>query len=187
MRPVIPAIALLLVLAATAQATTNEAFEARVVGVSDGDTISVQDSRAPPRKIRLAGIDAPEKGQSFGDRSKKNLSSLVFGKTVRIEWSKSDKYGRIVGKVLIAPSGSCAVPPCPATLDVNLAQIAAGYAWHYRQYEKEQSKRDREAYGIAERHARDQKLGLWRDPEPVPPWEWRHGPNGGSARKSPGG
>ncbi len=58
---------------------------------------------------------------------------------------------------------------------MNLAQVSAGFAWHYKQYEKEQSKQDRLAYAIAEQHAREQKLGLWRDANPVPPWEWRHG------------
>jgi endonuclease YncB( thermonuclease family) len=179
MRHLVLSTALLLALAANActaqvQAATHESFEARVVGISDGDTISVQDSKAPPRKIRLSGIDAPEKGQPFSDRSKQNLSGLVYGKTVRIEWSKFDRYGRIVGKVLTAPSAPCATAACPATLDVNLAQLAAGFAWQYRQYEKEQPKTDRQTYATAERNAREQRLGLWKDANPVPPWDWRH-------------
>ncbi len=83
---------------ARAQAKTNESFEASVVGVTDGDTITVRVSNTPPYTIRLAGIDAPEKGQAFGDKSKKNLSSLVFQKPVRIEWSKKDGYGRHRGQ-----------------------------------------------------------------------------------------
>ena len=169
--------ALFFVLAAPAQATPRESFEARVIGVADGDTITVQVSKTPPYRIRLAGIDAPEKGQAFSDRSKQNLSRLVYDQTVRIEWSKSDKYGRIVGKVFVIPMGPCAAPPCPATVDVNLAQIAAGFAWRYTQYEKEQSKQDRRTYGAAEQLAREQRLGLWKDPRPVAPWNWRHRPS----------
>jgi endonuclease YncB( thermonuclease family) len=151
---------------------TADSFEANVVGVIDGDTIDVRAGDTPPYRIRLAGIDAPEKKQPFGNKAKQSLSDLVYQKAVRIEWSKKDKYGRLVGKILVAP-GSCATP-CKATVDVNLAQIAAGFAWHYKEYEKEQSKQDRLAYDIAEQHAREQGLGLWKDAHPVPPWEWRH-------------
>lgn len=169
--------ALFLVLAAQANGASREPFEARVIGVTDGDTITVRDSDAPPRKIRLAGIDAPEKGQAFSDRSKQNLSRLVYDQTVHIEWSKFDKYGRVVGKVFVTPPGNCAATPCPATVNVNFAQIAAGFAWHYTQYEREQSKQDRLAYSGAEQQAREQGLGLWKDPRPVAPWDWRHRPS----------
>jgi endonuclease YncB( thermonuclease family) len=175
MRRLVPVAFLLLSHAATSLAATDESFEARVIGITDGDTITVRIADTPPYTIRLSGIDAPEKQQPFGNRAKQNLSQLVFGKQVRIEWSKKDKYGRVVGKVLVAQPVACAKPPCPATLDANLAQVAAGFAWHYKQYEKEQSKQDRLAYDGAEQRAREQKLGLWSDPHPVPPWEWRHG------------
>jgi endonuclease YncB( thermonuclease family) len=165
-----------------ARVATAESFEASVVGVIDGDTIDVRSGNTPPYRIRLAGIDSPEKKQPFGNRAKQNLSDLVYRKSVSIEWSKKDKYGRLVAKILVAPPGPC-TPPCKETLDVNLAQISAGYAWHYRQYEREQSKQDRAAYDNAELHAREQKLGLWKDAHPVPPWEWRHA----SAAKPPGG
>jgi endonuclease YncB( thermonuclease family) len=168
---------LFLALAACAQTTTHESFEPRVVGVLDGDTIDVRAGNAPPYRIRLAGIDAPEKGQAFGDNSKKNLSDWVFQKVVRIEWDKKDRYGRILGKVFVTRPDVCAKAPCPETFDVNLAQISSGYAWHYKQYENEQSKTDRQMYEKAEQDARKQKLGLWRDAYPIPPWEWRHGPS----------
>jgi endonuclease YncB( thermonuclease family) len=180
MKYLVPALTLLLALAAHGK--SSEAFEAQVIGITDGDTITVRVSNTPPYAIRLAGVDAPEKKQPFGNRAKQNLSNLVFGKTVHIEWTKKDKYGRIVGKVFVAQPGGCATPPCRATLDVNLAQVASGFAWHYTQYEKEQSQQDRLAYASSERHAREQELGLWKDPHPVPPWEWRHGP----PRKPPG-
>jgi endonuclease YncB( thermonuclease family) len=170
MKSLIPAF-LLLALGANAQAA-SESFDAHVIGVTDGDTISVRAGNTPPYKIRLAGIDAPEKKQPFGNRSKQNLSDLVFGKSVRIEWSKMDKYGRIVGKVLVVQPGAC-VTPCPA-IDANLAQVASGFAWHYKQYEQDQPWQDRQSYAAAELNARQHKLGLWQDASPVAPWQWRH-------------
>jgi endonuclease YncB( thermonuclease family) len=178
-----PVTALLLVFSVCAQAA-HTPFAASVTGVSDGDTITVLDSNQIPHKIRLAGIDAPEKGQPFGERAKQRLSELVFKQVVHIDWSKMDKYGRMVAVVRVPAPGTCDSVPCSATMDVNLAQIAAGFAWHYKQYESEQTKHDRLAYGIAEQHAREQKLGLWRDTDPVPPWEWRHGLAEGPVKKS---
>ena len=135
----------------------------RVIGVLDGDTIEVLDSGKVPRRVRLAGIDAPEKAQPFGQRSKQNLSGLVFGKQVEVDGNKTDKYGRTVGKVLV--SGA----------DANLAQVKSGFAWHYKQYASEQNASDRALYAIAEDGARGSRSGLWRDPKPMAPWDWRHG------------
>jgi endonuclease YncB( thermonuclease family) len=135
----------------------------KVVGVSDGDTITVLDASKTQHKIRLAGIDAPEKAQPFGNRSKEHLSDQVFGKHVEVLSDKTDKYGRTVGKVLI--NGK----------DANLEQIRAGFAWHYKEYAKEQSPSDRASYANAEGAARTSKSGLWIDSKPMPPWEWRHG------------
>lgn len=75
-----------------------ETLRGKVVGVSDGDTITVLDADKIQYKVRLAGIDAPEKSQAFGERSKQHLGNLVFGKVVYVEWNKTDKYGRTVGK-----------------------------------------------------------------------------------------
>ena len=111
----------------------------RVVSVADGDTITVLDDSKTQHKIRLAGIDAPERKQPFGQRSKELLSDLVFGKTVQVETEKADRYGRQVGKVLIDGR------------DANLAIIAAGLAWHYKKYQKEQAASDRLLYASAER------------------------------------
>jgi endonuclease YncB( thermonuclease family) len=135
----------------------------KVVGVTDGDTITVLDASKTQHKIRLAGVDAPEKGQPFGKPSKEHLSDSVFGKQVEVISDKTDKYGRTVGKVLV--NGK----------DANLEQIRAGLAWHYKEYAKEQSASDRDAYAFAESSARSSKAGLWSDPKPMPPWEWRHG------------
>ena len=142
----------------------------RVVGVADGDTVTVLDADRQQHKIRLVGIDAPEKVQPFGQRSKKNLSRLVFNKEVRVEWEKRDKFKRIVGKVWVQPA-SCST--CPMTLDAGHAQITVGLAWWYRKYAREQLLQDREAYEFSEQEARAKRVGLWVDPDPVPPWDWR--------------
>ena len=150
---------LLLALACAAHAET---VTGRVVGVADGDTITVLDADKAQHKIRLAGIDAPEKKQAFGNRSKESLSDLVFDKTVNVETKKRDRYGRQIGKVLV--NGQ----------DVNLVQIERGMAWFYRQYQREQSPNDRKLYEAAEDSAKAAKRGLWRDIDPVPPWNFRH-------------
>ena len=153
----------LLLLATWASALYGETLQGKVVGVSDGDTITVLDSGKTQHKIRLAGIDAPEKTQAFGERSKQHLSDLVFGKTVAVDWNKTDKYGRTIGKVIV--NGQ----------DANLSQVQTGLAWHYKQYEKEQLASDRRVYAQAEVDARTRKIGLWHDAAPTPPWDFRHG------------
>ena len=142
----------------------------RVVGITDGDTIVVVDTDRTPHSVRLAGMDAPEPKQAFGTRAKHNLSNMVFGKDVAIEWKKRDRNERIVSKVWVQPS-DC--PTCGKTLDAGHAQIIAGLAWWYRAFAKEQSAEDRSRYESAEDEARLRRWGLWRDAEPVPPREWR--------------
>jgi micrococcal nuclease len=153
----------LFLLACSVQAET---LTGRVVGVADGDTITVLDANRQQHKIRLSGIDAPEKAQPFGARSKQSLSDLVFDKQVAVEWNKQDRYGRTVGKVLV--NG----------IDANLAQVKAGLAWWYRDYAKEQSAADRRLYEQTEQQALVQRLGLWVDKNPTPPWDFRHGKAG---------
>ena len=154
--------ALVCLLLALACAAHAETVTGRVVGVADGDTITVLDADKVQHKIRLAGIDAPEKKQAFGNRSKESLSDLVFDKTVNVETDKRDRYRREIGKVLV--NGR----------DVNLVQVERGMAWFYRQYQREQSPNDRKLYEAAEDAARTGRRGLWRDTDPVPPWEFRH-------------
>lgn len=132
-----------------------------VIAVTDGDTIKVLDASKSVYKIRLAGIDAPESHQAFGEKSHQNLAALVFRKSVVIEWEKVDRYGRIVGKVLLQNE------------DINLKQIEIGLAWHYKQFAKDQSTTDQRLYAVAESRARDERRGLWQDAAPIPPWEWR--------------
>jgi endonuclease YncB( thermonuclease family) len=151
-----------------------DSFVGMVIGVSDGDTITVLDSGKQQHKIRLAGIDAPEKGQAFGERAKQHLSLLLYRHDVFIDWNKRDKYRRIVGQVWVAPTDTqCADQNCPQTLDVSLAQLSAGLAWHYKKYENEQLPIDRSRYAEAEGKAHSMRLGLWADQNPLPPWEWR--------------
>jgi endonuclease YncB( thermonuclease family) len=134
----------------------------QVVGVSDGDTLKVLDSEKKVHTIRLMGIDAPEKSQAFGQRSKQSLSSMTFEQQVQVHWDKRDKYGRVVGQVRTL-SGA----------DVCLIQIKHGMAWHYKQYMSEQSPVEQATYAQAENHARSERIGLWRDADPTPPWVWR--------------
>lgn len=159
----------LLFVAATAGATE---LGGKVVGVSDGDTVNVLEASKTLHKIRVADIDAPEKGHDFGQHLKASLSALVFGKAVRLEWPKEDRYGRKAAKVWVAEPG-CVEPSCPKSLDAGLAQLSVGMVWWYRQYASEQSPEDRERYGFAETEAQARGAGLWRDVSPVPPWDWR--------------
>jgi len=147
-----------------------EVLEGRVIAVSDGDTITIVDASKQQHRIRINGIDAPEKGQAFGERSKQNLSKLAFQKDARLDCHKTDRYKRKVCKVWVQPA-DC--PTCGNTLDVGHAQVVAGLAWWYRAYAKEQTAEDKGRYESAEDEARLRTWGLWRDNEPVPPWEWR--------------
>lgn len=138
-----------------------ETLQGRVVGIHDGDTVTVVDTNRQQYKIRLAGIDAPESKQAYGSRSKQNLSKWLYNRQVIVKWNKRDRYGRTVGVVLVDGH------------DVNLEQVRAGMAWWYRQYAKEQTLPDRQAYELAENEAKAAKRGLWSDLEAVPPWAWR--------------
>jgi endonuclease YncB( thermonuclease family) len=122
-----------------------------VVKLADGDTITVLDSNNVQYMVRIAGIDAPEEGQPFGNASRKRLGELVARKEVRVEFNKHDRYGRIVGKVWVTPP-DC--PTCGKTLDVGLAQITTGMAWWYRKYSNEQSTEDQGRYEFAEQEAK---------------------------------
>ena len=132
----------------------------RVIGVSDGDTITVLDTDKIEHKVRLMGIDAPEKSQAFGAASKQALSNYIYQREVTVDYKKLDKYTRIVGKVILDKQ------------DVCLAMIEHGMAWHYKDYEKEQSKTDRDLYSQAELKAREAKIGLWRFNDAIHPKEY---------------
>lgn len=141
--------------------TSADVIRGRVVSVADGDTVTVLDGGNAQHKIRLSGIDAPERAQPFGRRARERLAELVAGKSVEVETDKTDRYGRSVGKIVL--NGT----------DVNLAMVVAGFAWHYKAYAKEQSAADQRLYAGAEVDARQARRGLWFDIEPVAPWDWR--------------
>ena len=136
-------------------------IDGKVTDVHDGDTITVLDKDNKKTHIRLQGIDAPELKQAFGSVSQQNLSRLVMGKQVTIVWTKVDKYRRTVGTIMLDGH------------DVNIEQVKAGLAWHFKKYEDEQKPDDRRTYAAAEHKARAARLGLWKDPNPTPPGEWR--------------
>jgi len=161
---------LFLILLSVPSFATTHNIEGKVVKVADGDTITILDSSKIQHRIRLAGIDAPEKGQPFGNASRKRLSELVVGKEVRVEFEKYDRYGRIVGKVWVTPL-DCLT--CGKSLNACLAQITSSMAWWYRRYAHEQSPDDQGQYEFAEREARAKRVGLWQDNNPMPPWEFR--------------
>jgi endonuclease YncB( thermonuclease family) len=154
-------VSICLLLASATGFTDNLDCPCKVVKVTDGDTIHVLDQQRHRYKVRLAAIDAPEKNQAYGHKSTQNLARMIAGQNVKVEYNKRDQYGRIVGKVL--KNGQ----------DINLAQVVEGYAWHYKYYQREQSKTDRALYSAAETEARAQHVGLWSMPA-TPPWEFRH-------------
>ena len=160
MKAVIPVCltAFLAIWLGVAQAT---GLSGKVIRVSDGDSITVLDSGNRQHKIRLMGIDAPEKGQPFGNASRESLASMVAGRNVIVQWHKRDRYGRLVGQVFADSH------------DVGLVQIERSMAWNYKQYAREQQPSDAQAYAGAEVEARAARRGLWADPRPVPPLEWR--------------
>ncbi len=162
----------LLVLGLLLQATPllADTLSDRVSEVGDGATATVADNAGVRHKVRLAAIDAPESRQPWSKESRQHLSGMVLDKAVKVEWRKRDRYGRIVGKLtLITPP--CAT--CTKTLDAGLAQLEAGLAWWDRETRREQSLSDQGYYEYAEFDAKARRIGLWQDPAPMPPWEWR--------------
>lgn len=158
-RAPVKAVLLFLVALSIAQAAT---IAGKVVGVSDGDTLTILTSAKEQVKVRLHGIDTPESKQAFGTRAKQELSSLAFGKEARVEVVEKDRYGRTVGRVFVG------------TVDVNLEMVSRGFAWWYRNYAKKATD-----LAAAEAEAKNAGRGLWADEAPVPPWEFRA--NGRSA------
>jgi endonuclease YncB( thermonuclease family) len=137
------------------QAVPGEVLVGRVVAIADGDTLTVLDEHDRQHRIRLFGIDAPEKAQPFGNQSKKNLSGKVFGATVRVEIVDVDRYGREVGRVSLGDRL------------INLEQVREGYAWRYPEFDRHHE------FDRAEAEARRHRRGLWSAPRPTPPWEFR--------------
>lgn len=130
-------------------------FTGKVVSVHDGDTLTVLDAANVQHKVRLHGIDAPERKQAFGTVARERLAGLTAGKSVTVLLHDRDKYGRLVAGIVVEGQ------------DVNRQMVAEGLAWHYVRYSRDPG------LAAAEREARAAGRGLWRDREPVPPWEWR--------------
>lgn len=126
----------------------------KVVGVTDGDTIKVL-CDGVETKVRLNQIDTPERGQAFGSKAKEVLSNLVFNRTVRLEIVDTDKYGRSVATVWVGD------------MDANREMVRLGFAWAYRKYLQDQTLIE------VETEAKSSRRGLWADPNPIPPWEFR--------------
>ena len=154
MKPIL----LLLLATLTAQAAT---FTGKVVGVSDGDTITVLAAGNKQFKIRLLAIDTPEGGQAYGDKAKQALSKKVFGQFVQVHWEKQDQYKRVLGNITIGKRW------------INYEMVAEGWAWHYKQYDKDKR------FAEAETKAKAARRGLWADRNPVAPWDWRKEKKGG--------
>lgn len=145
-------------------------LECRVIGVADGDTLTCLTADKKQERIRLRGIDAPERKQPFGTRSQQHLAELVYGKLVTVHWDKRDRWKRIIGTAWVEPA-DC--PGCGHTLDTGRAQLSAGMAWWFRRYAKEQPLEERLAYKFEENEARARSAGLWQDQDPIAPWDWR--------------
>jgi len=128
----------------------------RVVGVHDGDTITCLDENNQQQKVRLASIDAPEVGQEYGRASREALAAMVFGKTIAVADEGRDQYGRWIGSVSVDG------------VDVNRQMIATGNAWHYTEFSNDAT------LAALQEQARMQKIGLWSQPDPIPPWQFRH-------------
>jgi endonuclease YncB( thermonuclease family) len=132
-------------------------FSGKVVEIVDGDTLTVLTSVKEQVRVRLAEIDAPERRQPYGSRSRQTLAELAFQKAVKVVYIDTDNYGRVVGRIYAGD------------VDISAEMVRRGAAWVYRDYV-----RDRSLFAV-EADARDAKRGLWGLPEAgVPPWEWRH-------------
>jgi endonuclease YncB( thermonuclease family) len=157
---------LLLLLAAALAQPLPPAFQARVVSITDGDTLTVLHNRQQIR-IRLYGVDCPEPGQPFHTRATQRTAALAHGKNVTVRPQSNDRYGRIVAWIVL-PDGRT----------LNEVLLAEGLAWHYRRYAPRETR-----LASLEQDARDARRGLWQDPDPIPPWEWRRASRSRSGRK----
>lgn len=131
-------------------------FSGKVIGVMDGDTIEVLNSDNKPIRVRLAAIDCPEKAQPFGSKAKQFTASLCFGKVVTVKPTGTDQYGRTLANIIL-PDGR----------SLNEEILRSGFAWHYKKYSSD------EKLSLLEKEASKNKIGLWIDPNPIAPWDFR--------------
>lgn len=151
-----------LALCCNAVAAAPLVLDGRVIGIQDGDTLTLLDAGRNQHRIRLASIDAPEighgskkPGQPYGQRSKQSLSDIAFGREARAECETDDRFGRKVCTIMVG------------SLNANLEQVRLGMAMAYRKYARDQ------IYFTAEAEAKAARRGLWADPSPIEPWAWR--------------
>jgi endonuclease YncB( thermonuclease family) len=145
-------------------------YKGWVITVLEGDTIRVLDGSNRMTRVRLKSIDAPERGQPYGEEARNYLASLLSGREIKVKANRVDGNGNILGQVWVAPP-KCL--DCKHSVDANLALLQAGLAWWSSKFAKQQSHSERKEYEAAEAKARQDRLGLWADPTPMPPWEWR--------------
>jgi len=134
---------------------TGDTAVGKVVRIIDGDTFELLLNDRDNERIRLHGIDCPERDQPFSSKARNYLASLIFSKTVRIVRKDVDRYGRTIAMVFVK------------NINVNEALLSAGFAWHFKRYDRNPQ------WAQLEKTAADQQLGLWADDSPTPPWEWR--------------
>ena len=149
-------LALILIFVLISLVCSAQRFTVKVVSISDGDTFTAINKDNLQLKIRIFGIDAPEKKQAYGNKSKEFLSSLIFGKSISIDVQSKDGYGRYLAYVY-SPEGK----------DVSLLMIHEGMAWHFTKYD------NNEVYEAAQTVAKKARRGLWADPSPIAPWDFR--------------
>ncbi len=135
--------------------SAHKTISCRVIGIKDGDTVEILTADQKTKIVRLNGIDAPEKDQPYSQRSKESLSKLVFGKQVKLYSFGNDRYGRLIADIYVD------------SINVNYIQVAEGLAWHYTKYS------DDAILAQLEQQARAQRLGLWQEKDPIPPWKFR--------------
>lgn len=145
-------------LVAVAHSVQAETLSGTVIGVADGDTLTVLDAGKQPRRVNLAEIDAPESKQAFGTRSRQSLSALCLRKAAQVEWQAKDRNNRYIGHVMCAG------------IDASAEQVRRGMAWVSPQLTKPGSP----LYEL-EAYARIRGVGLWADSQAIPPWQWRAG------------
>jgi endonuclease YncB( thermonuclease family) len=149
-------ILLLFLINSCRQQSINNGLSGIAVNIPDGDTFTLLTSENKSIRIRLYGIDAPERGQDFYQASKKYLGDLLQGQNLNVQVRDTDQYKRIVGDVYL-----------PGKRHVNKAMVEAGLAWHYKQFSKDEN------LAVAEEQAKEKRIGLWKQPNARPPWEWR--------------
>ena len=134
----------------------GQSYVCKVVGIKDGDTIEALDTKSKQTfRIRFAHIDCPESRQAFGNRAKQFTAAACAGRYIVFVQTDTDRYGRKVGVVYVDEK------------NINLALVEQGFAWHYKKYSSDAT------YANAERRARQARRGLWQDPYPIAPWDFR--------------